>query len=76
MRVTFLGPPFAELGAAERRVTARKVAEVVRDHYPRYKALGRVVVDFPTKKELAADTLGHIAASDTFTRVELGPPCP
>ena len=76
LRVTFLSSPFAEWSAAERRPTARKVAGVVRDRYPRYKALDRVVVDFPTKKELAADTLGHIAASDTFTRAELGPPRP
>jgi len=76
LRVTFLASPFAERGDAERQPTARKVAGFVRDHYPRYKAFDRVVVEFPTKKELAADSLGHIAASDTFTRTELDAPTP
>jgi hypothetical protein len=78
LRVTFLSSPFAERGDAERRVTARKVAEYVRDHYPRYKALDKVRVGFQTKKETAADTLyqATAAASYTFTRAELGPPGP
>jgi len=76
LRVTFLSSPFAERGDAERRVTARKVAEYVRDHYPPYKSLSKVMVGFQTKKETAADTLYQVtaAASYTFTRAELGPP--
>jgi hypothetical protein len=78
LRVTFLSSPFAGRGDAERRVTARKVAEYVRDHDPRYKSLNKVMVGFQTKKETAADTLyqATAAASYTFTRAELGPPAP
>jgi len=76
LEVTFLESPFAEQADAERRVEARKVAEYVRDHYPRYKTLDKVIIAFPTKKELAAGKLSHIAAQYTFTRAELGPPAP
>ena len=78
LRVTFPSSPFAGRGDAERRTTARKVAERVRDHYPRYKALDKVIVGFQSKKETAADTLYQdvAAASYTFTRAELGPPAP
>ena len=69
--VTFPTSPFAERADAERRRTALKVAEYVRDHYPRYKGLDKVVVEFMTKKEVAADTLQHVAATYTFTRAEL-----
>ena len=76
LRVTFLSSPFADRGDAERRMTARKVAEYVRDHYPRYKSLNKVMVGFQTKKETAADTLyqARAAVSYSFTRAELGPP--
>jgi hypothetical protein len=74
LRVTFIESPFAGRADAERRGTARKVGEYVRDHYSRYKALDKVTIDFLSKKEMAADTLKHVAASYTFTRAELGPP--
>jgi hypothetical protein len=70
----FPGTAFAERADGERRRTARKVGEYVRDHYPRYKALDKVIVELVSKKEMAADTLKHVAASYTFTRAELGPP--
>jgi hypothetical protein len=78
LRVTFLSSPFAERGDAERRVTARKVAEYVRDHYPQYKSLNKVMVGFQTKKETAADSLyqATAAASYTFTCAELDSPGP
>ncbi len=76
LRVTFLSSPFAERPDAERRVTARKVAEYVRDHYLPYKGLDKVAVEFMSKKEMAADSLRHAAAGYTFTRAELGPPRP
>ena len=75
MVVMFPSSPFADRTDAERRGTARKVAEYVRDHYPAYKGIDKVTVAFLTKKEMAADTLlKHVAASYTFTRVELGSP--
>ena len=76
LEVTFLEPAFAQRADAERRATARKVAEYVRDHYPRYKMLDKVIIAFPTKKELAAEKLPHVAGTYTFTRAELGPPAP
>jgi hypothetical protein len=74
--VMFPGTAFAGRADAERRGTARKVGEYVRDHYPRYKVLNKVIVEFVSKKEMAADTLKHVAARYTFTRAELGPPPP
>ena len=74
LQVTFLDSPFAERTDAERRGTARKVGEYVRDHYPRYKAIDKVVVEFVSKKEMVADTPKQVAARYTFTRAELGPP--
>jgi hypothetical protein len=76
LQVLFLASPFAERGDAERQATARKVAEYVRDHYPQYKALDKVIIEFPTKKELAAGKPSHIAGRYTFTTVELGSPAP
>jgi hypothetical protein len=76
LQVTFLESPFAERADAERQAAARKVAEYVRDHYAQYKTLDKVIIAFPTKKELAADKLPHIAGRYTFTRTELGPPAP
>lgn len=72
--VTFLSSPFADRSDAERRGTARKVAEYVRDHYPRYKGIDKLTVEFLTKKEAVVDTLKHVGASYTFTRADLGPP--
>ncbi|HEV7591033.1 MAG TPA: hypothetical protein VGO40_23185 [Longimicrobium sp.] len=74
LRVAFPSSPFADGPDVARRGTARKVGEYVRDHYPRYKALNKVTVEFLTKKETVADTLKHVAASYTFSRAALGPP--
>jgi hypothetical protein len=71
MVVTVFAPPFADRPDADRRVTARKIGGFVRDHYARYKALVKVVVELVLKKD---KTLKHVAASYTFTRAELGPP--
>jgi hypothetical protein len=76
MVVTFLGSPFAERADADRRVTARKIGGFVRDHYSRYKTLDKIVVEFVSKKEIAADTLKHVAARYAFSRAELGRPQP
>jgi|1186.fasta_scaffold59847_2 hypothetical protein len=76
LEVTFLESPFAEQADAERRAAARKVAGYVRDHYPRYKALDKVIIAFPTKKELAAGKLSHVAGTYTFTHTELEAPAP
>lgn len=74
MVVMFPSSPFADRTDAERRGTARKVAEYVRDHYPAYKGIDKVTVAFLTKKETVVDTLKHVAASYTFTRAELDSP--
>lgn len=74
--VVFPSSPFAERADAERRGTARKVAEYVRDHYLGYKGIDKVTVEFLTTKEMLADTLKHIPARYTFTRADLGPPRP
>ena len=71
MVVMFPSSPFADRPDAERRGTARKVAEYERDHDPAYKGIDKVTVAFLTKKETVVDTLKHVAASYTFTRAEL-----
>jgi hypothetical protein len=71
MVVTVFASPFADRPDADRRVSARKIGGFVRDHYARYKALDKVVVELVSKKD---KTLKHVAASYTFTRAELGPP--
>ena len=66
--------PFAGRPEAERAVTARKIAEYVRDHDPHYKGFKDVRVAFQTKKETARGELKHIAATYVFTRAQLGDP--
>ena len=73
LRVSFFDSPFAERPDSARAGTARKVAEYVRDHYPRYKALDKVTVEFMTKKETYAGGK-NVAARYPFSRVELGEP--
>jgi hypothetical protein len=74
--VSFLNSPFAERADADRRKTARKVAEHVRDHDPSFKTMDKVIVGFMTRKETETSAFRRIAASYTFTRAELGPPRP
>lgn len=74
LEVTFLASPFVGRPDADRRMTARKAAEYVRDHYQRYKALDKVMVRFTSRKEFLAVSPKDIAASYTFTRADLGPP--
>src|SRR5215213_4521962 len=72
MEVIFLASPFVERSDAERRTTARKVAEHVRDHYERYKTLNKVIVQFTPRKEITPDmSMDDAAARYTFTRAEL-----
>jgi hypothetical protein len=77
IEVLFTDSPFAERSDETRRTTARKVAEYVRDHYPKYKGATGVTVAFQSKKEAAKDGK-HAAATYTFTRADLGdgPPAP
>jgi hypothetical protein len=72
--VTFLSSPFAERAEEARERTARKVAEHVRDHYPPYKGLDKVIVEFQTPKETAAASLAPAAARYVYTRADLEPP--
>jgi hypothetical protein len=72
LQVVFFDSPFADRPEPERAGTARKVAEYVRDHYPRYKALDKVTVAFMTRKEGEAGGK-QAAARHTFSRAELGP---
>ena len=73
LRVAFPTSPFAELADSARAGTARKVAEYVRDHFPRYKALDKVTVEFMTRKETEAGGK-NVAARYPFARAELGEP--
>ena len=73
--VAFPNSPFAERPDSARRVTARKVAEYVRDHFARYKKLDKVTVEFLTRKE-SERLWVNIAARYVFTRTELGEPRP
>ncbi|HET7461524.1 MAG TPA: hypothetical protein VFJ82_09745 [Longimicrobium sp.] len=69
--------PFAERPDRERAITARKVAEYVRDHYVSYQDARDVTVTFWSKKETAKGDIRHPRARYTFTRAELGePPTP
>jgi hypothetical protein len=76
LSVTCLNSPFAERPAAERANTARKVAEYVRDHDPKYKAAEDVTVRFLSKKESAKGDAKHARATYTFRAAELGTPAP
>ena len=73
--VTFPASEFAGRPDSTRAATARKVAEYVRDHDPRFKTLGKVTVEFMTRKEMEAGGK-HVAARYVFTRTELGEPRP
>jgi len=76
LRVVFPSSPVVERADSARRTFARKVAAHVRDRYPGYKALDKVIIAFPTRKEMAAVAVEHVAASYTFTRAELDAPTP
>jgi hypothetical protein len=73
LRVSFFNSPFAERPDSARAGTARKVAEHVRDHFPRYKALDKVTVEFLTRKETEAGGK-NVAARYSFSRAALGDP--
>lgn len=74
LSVSFLNSPFAGRPDADRRKTARKVAEHVRDHDPRFKTMDKVIVGFMTRKETETSAFRRIVASYTFTRAELEGP--
>jgi len=74
LTVRCLNSPFAERPEVERANTARKVAEYVRDHDPKYKGLQDVTVVLLGKKESVAGGTTHPRASYTFTPAELGKP--
>jgi hypothetical protein len=78
LTVHCLSSPFADRAEAERTNTARKVAEYVRDHDPKYKGAEDVTVVLLGKKEsAAAEGAKHPGATYTFTHAELGsPPAP
>lgn len=71
LEVTCLSSPFAERPEAERASTARKVAEYVRDHDPKYKAAEDVTVRLLSKKESAKGDAKHARATYTFRAAEL-----
>lgn len=73
LRVSFFSSPFAERPDSARAGTARKVAEYVRDHYPRYKALDKVTVEFMSAKETRAGAK-NAAARYPFSHAALGDP--
>lgn len=77
MEVSCHNSPFAERPDRERAVTARKVAEYVRDHHVSYGNAQDLTVTFWSKKETAKGDFKHPRARYTFTRAELGePPMP
>lgn len=73
MMVMCLSSPFAERPDAERKITARKVAEYVRDHEEKYKGARDVTVSFLGKKDVTDADLKRTPAY-TFTHAELGKP--
>ena len=72
LTVIFRHSPLADRPEAERRAHARRVAEYVRDHYPRYGELDDVSVAYFRG---GYEPAGYLAppGSYTFTRAELGP---
>ena len=77
LTVTCRDSPFAARPDAERKKTARKIAEYVRDHHPKYKGVEDVSVAVLDKKEpepvLDVRNLGK---TYTFTAADLGEPRP
>ena len=65
--------PFAARPTAEGEVTARKIAESVRAHHPKYKGAADVTVAFRDRKETDASTpLKKVKARYLFTAADLG----
>lgn len=73
LRDSFFNSPLAERPDSARAGTARKVAEYVRDRYPRYKALDKVTVGFMSAKETRPGAK-NVAARYRFSHLELGDP--
>lgn len=77
LTVTCRDSPFAARPNAERKKTARKIAEYVRDHHPKYKGVEDVTVAVLDKKEPEPVLdVRNLTNTYTFTAAELGPPSP
>jgi hypothetical protein len=74
MMVICQNPQIAGRADAERKTTARKVAEYVRDHDDKYKGLDDVTVMFLGKKEVSDKEIESRVPRYTFTTAELGKP--
>jgi hypothetical protein len=73
LTVTCRNSPFAARPDAERAKTARKIAEYVRDHHPKYKGVEDVTVAVLDKKEPEPVLdVRNLGSTYTFTAAELG----
>lgn len=74
LTIVFSNSPAAALPDSERAVFARRVAEFVRDHYPKYEQLTSIDVGFAAVRGGAGISFTKTDVPYRFTPVELGPP--
>jgi hypothetical protein len=73
LTVVFSNSPVSNRSEPERAEFARRVAEYVRDHYPRYDQLQSIQVGFASVKGVGI-TFTSTQIPYRFTPAELGPP--
>lgn len=76
LAIAFANSPAADLPDSEREAYARRVAEYVRDHFPRYDALTSISVGFTSVKRTGPLTVTNAPVPYRFTPRDLGAPRP
>jgi hypothetical protein len=74
LTILFTNSPSAALPDSERAVFARRVAEFVRDHYPKYEQLTSIDVGFAAVHGAAGISFSKTDVPYRFTPAQLGPP--
>ena len=72
LTVTFPNSRFA--GRPDEAETARKAAEYVRDHYPKYRSLDGITIAFQSHHQYGPVGYTSSQGSYDFTQGDLGPP--
>lgn len=76
LTVTFQNAAVADAPEEQREEFARRVAEYVRDYYPGYGNLSRVVVTFSNVSSTGPVTVTRGVGGDSYSTFDLGEPSP
>jgi len=74
LTVTLANSAADSLPEVEKAAYARRIAEYVRDHYPKYSSLTSIDVGFASVTKTGPVTYSQSSARYHFTPADLGPP--